>query len=52
VQEETGETDEIAFVAQSYTGENAADAVAEPDINLEVVKLPTAKSGFVPLPRR
>jgi transposase len=52
VQEETGETVEIAFVDQGYTGENAAEAAEEHGIKLEVVKLPTAKSGFVLLPRR
>jgi transposase len=52
VQAETGETVEIAFVDQGYTGENAADAAAEHGIKLEVVKLPTAKKGFVLLPRR
>jgi transposase len=52
VQAETGETVEIAYVDQGYTGENAADAAAEHGIQLEVVKLPTAKRGFVLLPRR
>jgi transposase len=52
LQAETGETVEIAFVDQGYTGENAADAAAEHGIKLEVVKLPTAKRGFVLLPRR
>jgi transposase len=52
VQEETGETVEIAFVDQGYTGENAADAAEEHGIKLEVIKLPTAKRGFVLLPRR
>jgi transposase len=52
VQEETGETVEIAFVDQGYTGENAADAAEEHGIRPEVVKLPTAKRGFVLLPRR
>jgi transposase len=52
VQEETGQTVEIAFVDQGYTGENAADAAEEHGIKLEVVKLPTAKRGFVLLPRR
>ena len=52
VQEETGETVEIAYVDQGYTGENAADAAEEHGIKLEVVKLPTAKRGFVLLPRR
>jgi transposase len=52
VQEETGETVEIAYVDQGYTGENAADAAQEHGIKFEVVKLPTAKRGFVLLPRR
>jgi len=52
VQAETGETVEIAFVDQGYTGENAAEADQEHGIKLEVVKLPTAKRGFVLLPRR
>jgi len=52
VQAETGETVEIAYVDQGYTGENAADAAAEHGIKLEVVKLPEAKKGFVLLPRR
>jgi transposase len=52
VQEETGETVEIAYVDQGYTGENAADTAGEHGIKLEVVKLPTAKRGFVLLPRR
>ena len=52
MQIETGETVEIAYVDQGYTGENAADAAAEHGIQLEVVKLPEAKRGFVLLPRR
>jgi len=52
VQAEIGETVEIAYVDQGYTGENAADAAEEHGIKLEVVKLPTAKRGFVLLPRR
>ena len=52
VQAETGEIVEIAYVDQGYTGENAADAADEHELKLEVVKLPTAKRGFVLLPRR
>lgn len=52
VQAETGEAVEIAYVDQGYTGENAAEAAAAHGIKLEVVKLPTAKRGFVLLPRR
>jgi transposase len=52
VQEATGDSVEIAFVDQGYTGdEPAADAQAH-GIRLEVVKLPTAKRGFILLPRR
>ena len=52
VQEVTGDTVEIAFVDQGYTGpETAADAATH-GIHLEVVKLPEAKRGFVLLPRR
>ena len=52
VQAATGESVEVAFVDQGYTGDQpAADAQAH-GIRLEVVKLPTAKHGFVLLPRR
>ena len=52
IQAATGDTVEIAFVDQGYTGDQpAADAQAH-GIRLEVVKLPTAKHGFVLLPRR
>jgi len=52
IQEVTGESVEVAFVDQGYTGEQPAAAAAEHGICLEVVKLPTAKRGFVLLPRR
>jgi transposase len=52
VQAATGETVEIAFVDQGYTGEQPAAAAATQGIRLEVVKLPDAKRGFVLLPRR
>jgi transposase len=52
VQEVTGESVEIAFVDQAYTGEQAAHDAAQHGITLEVVKLPEAKKGFVLLPRR
>jgi transposase len=52
IQQETGDSVEVAFVDQGYTGDQpAADAQAL-GIRLEVVKLPTAKRGFVLLPRR
>jgi transposase len=52
IQKATGDTVEVAFVDQGYTGDDpAADAEAH-GIRLEVVKLPTAKRGFVLLPCR
>jgi transposase len=52
VQEATGDSVEIAFVDQGYTGDQAAADAQKHGIRLEVVKLPTAKHGFVLLPRR
>jgi len=52
VQQATGDSVEIAFVDQGYTGDEAAQQAAEYGIRLEVVKLPEAKMGFVLLPRR
>jgi transposase len=52
VQVVTGETVELAFVDQGYTGADASEAAAAHGIALEVVKLPEAKRGFVLLPRR
>jgi transposase len=52
VQEATGKNVTIAFADQGYTGDEAAQMAAEQGIQLEVVKLPQAKRGFVLLPRR
>jgi transposase len=52
VQEATGESVELAYVDQGYTGEKPAEAAKEHGIRLEVVKRPEAKRGFVLLPRR
>ena len=52
VQAATGESVELAFVDQGYTGERPAGDAAAHGIALEVVKLPEAKRGFVLLPRR
>ena len=52
VQAETGKSVELAYVDQGYTGEKPAAAAAKQKIELEVVKLPGAKRGFVLLPRR
>jgi transposase len=52
VQEATGYAVEVAFVDQGYTGEEAAEAAEVVGIQLEVVKFPEAKRGFILLPRR
>lgn len=52
VQDVTGETVELAWVDQGYTGDAAAEAALAHGIQLVVVKLPEAKRGFVLLPRR
>ena len=52
IQEVTGETVELAFVDQGYTGEKPAADATKHGIQLEVVKLAEAKKGFVLLPRR
>lgn len=52
VQEATGETVQVAWADQGYTGQDAkADAQAS-GIELRLVKLPEAKKGLVLLPRR
>ena len=51
VQEVTGDSVELAFVDQGYTGDEPAQAAKEQGMRLEVVKLPEAKRGFVLLPR-
>ncbi len=52
VQEATGESVELAFVDQGYTGDEPDADAASYGIQLEVVSLPEAKRGFVLLPRR
>jgi transposase len=52
VQDVTGQSVELAFVDQGYTGDRPAQDAAKHGIHLEVVKLPEAKKGFVLLPRR
>jgi transposase len=52
IQQVTGEAVEIAFVDQGYTDEQPAQDAEAHGIQLEVVKLPTAKQGFVLLPLR
>ena len=52
VQDAAGESVDLAYVDQGYTGERPARAAATHGITLEVVKPPEAKRGFVLLPRR
>lgn len=52
VQAATGETVELIYVDQGYTGENAAKAAGAQGIKLCVVKLDEAKKDFVLLPKR
>jgi transposase len=52
VQEATGESVELAYVDQGYTGEKAAKEAEAHGMSLEVVKHEEAKRGFVLLPRR
>ena len=52
VQAVCGQSVQVAFVDQGYTGEDAADAAKQQGIRLEVVKHTEAKRGFVLLPRR
>ena len=52
VQAATGETVTVAYVDQGYTGDAPRGAAAAQGMELTVVKLSTAKRGFVLLPRR
>ena len=52
VQEVTGQSVELAYVDQGYTGDRPAQAAKAEGIELMVVRLPEAKKGFVLLPRR
>jgi len=52
VQEATGDTVNLAWADQGYTGEQAKSDAAANGIELQVVRLPEAKKGFVLLPRR
>ena len=52
VQEATGQSVEVAWADQGYTGKDAKNQAAEQGIDLQIIKLPEAKKGFVLLPRR
>lgn len=43
---------EVAYADQGYTGANAAEAAAKHEIQLQVVKRPNGKKGFILLPQR
>jgi transposase len=52
VQEVMGDAVALACVDQAYTGEQAVQDAAANHMELEVIKLPKAKRGFVLRPRR
>ena len=52
VQEVTGQTVTVGFADQGYTGEEAEYAAAVHDIDLQVVRKPEGRTGFVHLPKR
>jgi transposase len=52
VQEATGESVELAYVDQGYSGETAYAEAQAHGIQLEVVKHPETRRGFMLLPRR
>src|SRR5215217_9292011 len=52
VQQASGESVEVAYVDQGYTGEKAAKEAEARGMSLEVVRHEEAKRGFVLLPRR
>ena len=51
-QQVTGENVTLAYVDPGYTGDAAAQAAAQHGMQLEVIKLPEAQTGFVLLPKR
>ena len=52
IQAVTGQSVQVAFVDQGYTGEQPAADAAEHGLKLQVVKHHEAKHGFILLPRR
>lgn len=52
IQEITGDHVQVMFVDQGYTDDAPKQAAAVEGIDLQIVKLPEAKKGFVLLPRR
>ncbi len=52
MQQATGHTVELAWADQGYTGGQARQAAQDNGIDLQIVKLPEARKGFVLLPKR
>jgi transposase len=52
IQEETGESVELVYVDQGYSGKSPAEEAEAHGMRLEVVKHSEARRGFVLLPRR
>jgi len=52
VQEAPGQSVQLAWADQGYTGEEPRQQASEHGIDLQVVKLSETKKGFVLLPRR
>ncbi|MCF2135368.1 MULTISPECIES: IS5 family transposase [Mycetohabitans] len=52
VQHVTAQTVKLALADQGYTGDTPAQAARDEGMELQVIKLPEAKKGFVLLPRR
>ena len=51
MQETIGQSVEVAWADQGYTGEGAKNQAIEQSIDLQIIKLLEAKKGFVLLPR-
>ena len=52
VQRVSGQTVRLAYADQGYTGAEPAQAADDEGIDLQIIKLPEARKGFVLLPRR
>ncbi|CBW77425.1 Transposase (plasmid) [Mycetohabitans rhizoxinica HKI 454] len=52
VQLVSGQSVKLAFADQGYTGKEPAQAAQDEGIEVQVIKLPEAKKGFILLPRR
>jgi transposase len=52
VQQATGQTVKLAFADLGYTGNTARQAAHDEGVELQIIKLPEAKKGFVLLPCR